>query len=81
MTIANGCPSGAEVTGIPSVVRGIRHLADENSDGWTKAKGVGEQSSAQCRPDGCPQSTDRQSPTPQKSHTIHFSSAPSTRVQ
>jgi hypothetical protein len=33
---------GAEMTGVPSVVRGIRHLADENGDGWTKAKGAGE---------------------------------------
>ena len=33
---------GAEMTGVPSVVRGVRHLTDENGDGWTKAKGAGE---------------------------------------
>ena len=33
---------GAELTGVPSMVRGYGNLTDAEGDGWTKAKGVGE---------------------------------------
>jgi hypothetical protein len=33
---------GAEVTGIPSIVRGVGNITDEGGDAWTKAKGAGQ---------------------------------------
>jgi hypothetical protein len=33
---------GAELTGIPTMARGVGNITDESGDGWTKAKGAGQ---------------------------------------
>ena len=40
--LAKGAELAAEFTGVPSIVRGVRNIADESGDGWQKAKGAGQ---------------------------------------